>query len=126
MIKNSHCPNEEQRAYFEGPSGGGSCSGSDRGFKGKSVEDPSTKGEKKGSSSKGKEKDTSAGDKGKADDAYYSGEQDDFDIFDIPTEPVQEDKDGLFEAEEESDFEDWEEEDTVDPRFEKEFQKEQS
>ncbi|KAL8118982.1 hypothetical protein AgCh_016467 [Apium graveolens] len=125
MIKNSHCPNEEQRTFFKGPSGGGSGSGGNGGHgesRGKSVEDSSTKGEKQGRSGKGKEKDSSAGDTRKADDVYYRGEQDNFYIFDIPTEPVLEDKDGLFEAEEESNFEVWEEEAQVDPVFEKEFQ----
>ena len=41
---------------------------------------------------------------------YYSGEHDDFDIFDVPSvpaEPVEEeDKFGMYEAEEESNFED--------------------
>ncbi|KAL8121917.1 hypothetical protein AgCh_018593 [Apium graveolens] len=90
MIKNSHCPNEEQRTFFEGPSGEGSGSGGDGGHggsKGKFVEDSSTKGEKKGR--------------------------------------ILEDKDGLFEAEEESDFGEWEEEAQVDPVFEKEFQQQQ-
>ena len=55
------------------------------------------------------------------DKVYYSGEQDDFDIFDVPdvpAEPVVEDKFGIYEAEEESNFEDWEEEAPVDPVFE--------
>ncbi|KAL8155324.1 hypothetical protein AgCh_000633 [Apium graveolens] len=101
MIKNSHCPNEEQRTFFEGPSDGGSGSG-------------------------GKEKDSSAGETRKDDDVYYSREQDYFDIFDVPTEPDLEDKAGFFEDEEESNFEEWEEEAQVDPIFEKEFQQQQS
>ena len=60
------------------------------------------------------------------DKVYYSGEQDEFDIFDVPAEPVEEDKFGIYEAEEESNFEDWEEEAPVDPVFEEELKKQQA
>ena len=52
------------------------------------------------------------------DDVYYSGEQDD-------VEPATEERFGIYEAEEESNFEDWEEEVPVDPVFEEEFNKQQ-
>lgn len=58
------------------------------------------------------------------DDVYYSGEQNDFDVFAIPADHTLEYKTVLFKAEVDGDFDNWEEE-ALDSVIEKEFKKQQ-
>ena len=145
MIKKDYPPSVEQKSFFEGgPGGGGGGSasgGSGSGHRGrdegpgftksKSVEDSSTKGEKRGEDLRGKDKKSSGSgeDKGKGkqvmsygEDYYYQGEKDDFDAFNIQEE--QEELPGVNEFEQKASYDDWEEgEVPSDPQFNEEFKK---
>ena len=133
MITKKHLHSAKHQSFFEGgpggggggSAGGGSGSGHRRGNEGpsstksKSIEDSSTKGEKRGEDlpGKGKKSSGSGEDKWKGkqvissdEDYYYQGEPDDFDAFNIQEDQEeQEELPCVIEFEQEALFDDWEE-----------------